>query len=50
MTKPNNCSMCLAVEKVKDVIQCGCLRTNTAEITDEEQKKIMWNNCPLKWE
>lgn len=50
MTKPSSCDKCPAVEKSGHSIQCGCMRTMTASIDNQEEKQMMWENCPLGWE
>ena len=47
--KPSSCDKCLAVEKEKQSIRCGCMRTLVANIDDYEERNIMWKNCPLGW-
>lgn len=50
LTKPKSCDVCPAVERDKQLIRCGCLRTLSAGINNNDQKINMWNKCPLGWE
>ena len=48
--KPTSCDKCPAVERPKaNTIQCGCMRRLTAGVDNQEEKILMWKNCPLGW-
>lgn len=48
--KPKTCDICPAVEKAaKSTIKCGCMRSLTAGIDNNEEKINMYKNCPLGW-
>lgn len=47
--KPSGCDCCLAAEKSRSTIVCGCMRTLIARIDNQNEKLLMWRNCPLGW-
>lgn len=47
--KPSSCDKCPAVEKEKQTIRCGCMRSMSASIDSQEEKNNMWRKCPLNW-
>ena len=47
--KPISCDKCPAVEKDKQSIRCGCMRSLSANIDNQLEKINMWRMCPLKW-
>ena len=48
--KPTSCDLCPAVEKEKQTIRCGCMRSLSAGMDNQEEKILMWRKCPLGWD